>query len=83
MEGFLLLVVIMWVVCALLAAKCVPENQVGLAVLLGFFLGPFGVIAAILVSIRKAIEGERPKQPDPLAPAPQSTQEKRTPYRLS
>lgn len=63
MEGFLVIWLVVGVPCAIVAAFSVPDRQMGSAAALGFFLGPFGVIVAVLISIRKAIEGEQPRQP--------------------
>ena len=60
METLWGVVFIIWVVCAFLAAVSVPSEQALLAGFLGFLLGPFGILAAILISIRKAIEGVQP-----------------------
>jgi hypothetical protein len=54
--------VVVAVICAFLAAASVPDDQWALAGVLGAALGPFGVLAAILIFIRRAIEGERPQQ---------------------
>ncbi len=68
MENLLCPLFIVCVVCAFLSAISVPVDQRGLAFVLGLLLGPFGVLAAILISIRRAIEGERPGQPNKPAP---------------
>ena len=69
MESLLCVWVVTAVICAFLAAVSVPNDQSGFAGVLGFLLGPIGVLAAILISIRLAIEGEKPEQPN--MPAPQ------------
>jgi hypothetical protein len=66
LESYLCVWVVVGGLCALLAAVSVPQRQAGLAVALGFLLGPIGVLAAILISIRRAIEGERREVDVPL-----------------
>lgn len=65
MEAVLFIWFVVAVVCAFLGATLVPSDQAAVAGLLGFFLGPFGVLAALLVSIRKAIEGTIRDKPQP------------------
>ncbi|MBC6406919.1 MAG: hypothetical protein GDA40_01790 [Rhodobacteraceae bacterium] len=48
MEGLFFLV-ILWVACAVLAAMLAPEGKKGLAAVLGFLFGPFGLLIAVLM----------------------------------
>jgi hypothetical protein len=48
-----------WVVCAILAGVVAGKEKQGTGVLLGFLLGPFGILIAALVGSRAATERAR------------------------
>ena len=55
-EGLLCIWIVVGAICTFSAIMSVPNEQAAIAGILGFLLGPFGVLAAILISIRRAIE---------------------------
>ena len=56
MEILLVLAIVPWIACVMLAASIMPENRMGLGVALGIFLGPLGVVVAALLRIAIDIE---------------------------
>ena len=56
MEILLVLAIVPWIACVMLAASIMPENRTGLGVALGIFLGPMGVLIAALLRIAIDIE---------------------------
>ncbi len=60
MEVLLLVWFVLGFACGALAGLSVPATEARFAQVLGFILGPFGILAAILISIRHAIEAKRP-----------------------